>query len=380
MMDSDAVQTLILSDLTPLLPCGPGVPPLLRKPTLENTSSLLRLAHGKLHTFPYHAVPLHWRLLYTDAALLRSLAQLRASHPPADIIRTLDMALILTHAPGPSRTDTIHGLITHLSTLLPAPPPAPPFPSSADSLPINHPIPRLPSPSMHTFQAHLSTSNTPLHLFRTIDWPAHTLWRTPSYLLSLTSSGTRLVPIELGRTYTSAAWTQKLIPFAEFMETYILSPHPTTAYLAQHNLFTQIPALRNDITVPDYCYTEPPVHGDKELEEPVVNAWFGPAGTVSPLHTDPYANILVQVVGRKYLRLYRPAAKVYPRGEEGGVDMSNTSEVDVEDVDHGKFPDFAEEDYVECILEPGDAVYIPAGWWHYLRSLEVSFSVSFWWT
>ena len=31
------------------------------------------------------------------------------------------------------------------------------------------------------------------------------------------------------------------------------------------------------------------------------------------------------------------------------------------------------------VLEPGDALLLPQGWWHYACSLSVSFSVSFWW-
>lgn len=50
----------------------------------------------------------------------------------------------------------------------------------------------------------------------------------------------------------------------------------------------QIQELRNDIVTPDYCFA-----GGTEMKS--VNAWFGPAGTVTPLHHDPHHNILAQV-------------------------------------------------------------------------------------
>jgi lysine-specific demethylase 8 len=177
-----------------------------------------------------------------------------------------------------------------------------------------------------------------------------------------------------------------------------------TGYLAQHDLFAQIPSLREDIAIPDYCFTSPPPpHRSSplaekhsklaQLDEPLLNAWFGPAGTISPLHTDPYHNILSQVVGRKYVRLYAPkeSEKLYARGvEDGGVDMGNTSALDIgvlagwdgseEEKREAQemFPLFREAEFVDCILEEGECLYIPVGWWHYVRSLSVSFSVSFW--
>lgn len=33
----------------------------------------------------------------------------------------------------------------------------------------------------------------------------------------------------------------------------------------------------------------------------------------------------------------------------------------------------------DCVLEAGQMLFIPPGWWHYVKSTTVSFSVSFWW-
>lgn len=54
-------------------------------------------------------------------------------------------------------------------------------------------------------------------------------------------------------------------------------------------------------------------------------------------------------------------------------------QVDVEEPDFAKFPKFASADYQECILREGQMLYIPPYHWHYVRSLSLSFSVSFWW-
>ena len=107
------------------------------------------------------------------------------------------------------------------------------------------------------------------------------------------------------------------------------------------------------------------------------NAWFGPEGTVSPLHHDPKHNLLCQVFGEKYVRLYEESenAHVYPHQSPM---LFNTSQVDVENPDLAKFPDFSQARFSDYILRPGDCLYIPPRCWHYLRSLSISFSVSFW--
>lgn len=55
-------------------------------------------------------------------------------------------------------------------------------------------------------------------------------------------------------------------------------------------------------------------------------------------------------------------------------------QVEVENPDAERFPGFSRAPYAECVLRPGDVLFIPVRHWHYVRSLELSFSVSFWWS
>ena len=150
-----------------------------------------------------------------------------------------------------------------------------------------------------------------------------------------------------------------------------------------------------------------------------VNAWVGTAGTVTPCHFDSYDNLLGQVAGFKFVRLYaesdspflyRSAGALaenrsWPGGEGeggggehveeesrgagegagGGGDRSrrrdaqgNISQVDVEHPDMEKFPLFAKARHMDVILGPGEFIYIPARCWHYVRALTTSVSLNFW--
>ncbi|KAF3917672.1 hypothetical protein AA313_de0208635 [Arthrobotrys entomopaga] len=264
-------------------------------------------------------------------------------------------------------------------------------------------------------------------------------WSSIPYLLSKTINGRRIVPVEIGKTYTDPDLQQKIMTIKEYIHAHLIPPTSPNkvadnesgrfGYLAQHNLLTQIPSLRDDICIPEYInYTQPtstPSHDnpddyndeddDREVET-TINAWLGPADTITPLHTDNYHNIFCQIVGSKYVRLYPPSAKeaMAPMGkDEKGVDMANTSSLPVKwvendtfipsfsctlgdgmettEADDGAVSDEEEEEkvrwkrfkearYVEFVASEGDAIFFPKGWWHYVRSMEPSFSVNFWWT
>ncbi|XP_068583980.1 lysine-specific demethylase 8 [Cebidichthys violaceus] len=237
-------------------------------------------------------------------------------------------------------------------------------------------VPRMKRPSLESFSTNCLLPLKPVILEGTIEhWPA--LNQHPwsiAYLRSV--AGCRTVPVEVGSRYTDEEWSQTLLTVNEFIDRYILSEEGASGsgYLAQHQLFDQIPELKEDIRPPDYCCL-----GEGDEDDITVNAWFGPGGTVSPLHQDPQQNFLAQVVGSKYIRLYSPedTDKLYPHQSQL---LHNTSQVEVENPDAERFPEFSRAPYLECVLHPGDVLFIPVRHWHYVRSLELSFSVSFWWS
>ncbi|KAI0888879.1 Clavaminate synthase-like protein [Annulohypoxylon maeteangense] len=444
---------------------------------LKRLDDLISISYSKFYAYLFRDLPVCWRQLYTDASILKFCINVFGSPyiydrntensqdlqgkfcettcELSELLKTLDLALILAGAAGEKRgrrwvnkaLELLHIVwrettsATDVSALRRSTKRKKPGSSSDEpeiggvfstsepfTPPIKHPINCVNALSMEKFQVYMDNplnsklGPEPLIIRGAIDhWPALTTnpWNQPSYLLSQTFDGRRLVPVEIGRSYVDEGWGQKIITFGEFLREYIDSSLAETqsnsdddtalatsqkrpiAYLAQHPLFTQLPTLRNDILIPDYCYTAPPSHPTEpsidqpELDEPLLNAWFGPPGTITPLHNDPYHNILTQVVGRKYLRLYSPleTERMQARGRENGVEMGNTSLMDVgvvegwdtvlEDDEDGHTDEdlaaFKEIPFLDCILEPGDALYIPIGWWHYVRGLSVSFSVSFWW-
>ena len=92
--------------------------------------------------------------------------------------------------------------------------------------------------------------------------------------------------------------------------------------------------------------------------------------------------------GAKYVRLYASSETPYlyvdrlANKSKGGAystrSQGNISLVDVEAPDMEKFPLFSQACFTETVLMPGDALYIFAKCWHFVRSLTTKTSVNFW--
>lgn len=105
--------------------------------------------------------------------------------------------------------------------------------------------------------------------------------------------------------------------------------------------------------------------------------WVGPAGTVTPLHCDYDDNIFAQVWGRKRIILSPPHHDAFLYPSEANAILFG-SPFDPEAPDFDKFPLARQASMIECLVEPGDMLYVPAGWYHQVRALTFSLSSNRW--
>ena len=136
-----------------------------------------------------------------------------------------------------------------------------------------------------------------------------------------------------------------------------------TAYNQEEEEAELLRGLRSDIRFPKH-YCEP----NESLR---TYFWIGPEGTRSGLHFDPYNVLFVQVKGKKRMLLLPPQdiPNVYLKNDY-------FSQVDGENPDTQRFPKYAQTTPRSVVVEEGQALLIPVGWLHQVRSLSPSFSVS----
>lgn len=138
-------------------------------------------------------------------------------------------------------------------------------------------------------------------------------------------------------------------------------------YLSMFNVFDHLPDLIND--------TDLSILTDHTKHD-FPGVWIGPSGTITGFHWDTADNILTQIKGKKLVLLASPKYKKEMYTSKKYDLDSIASHVDVNNYDEKKHPKFKDVQFLKVILEPGDTLYVPRGWWHYVKSLDASISVS----
>lgn len=106
------------------------------------------------------------------------------------------------------------------------------------------------------------------------------------------------------------------------------------------------------------------------------NMFFGGKGSVTFLHFDiDMAHIFhTHFNGRKHILLfdYKWKERLY-QIPYATYALEN---FDISNPDFKKFPALDGIEGIECFLEHGDTLFMPTGWWHWMKYLHGSFSIS----
>jgi len=111
--------------------------------------------------------------------------------------------------------------------------------------------------------------------------------------------------------------------------------------------------------------------------------WLGSAVT-TPAHFDESSNVACVVSGMRRFTLFPPEqlANLYIGPFGHAPTGTPISLVSLADPDFARFPRFREAlaAAFAAELSPGDAIYIPALWWHHVQSLgKYNVLVNYWW-
>ncbi|KZT12736.1 Clavaminate synthase-like protein [Laetiporus sulphureus 93-53] len=127
-----------------------------------------------------------------------------------------------------------------------------------------------------------------------------------------------------------------------------------------------------------------------------VNLWIGNSRSVTSMHSDPYENIYSVVRGAKHFTLLPPTEawcvkeRTYPHARFQRSQATSQLELvpspprapsirwsSVQDpTSPGALPPEAHP--IHITVRAGETLYLPAGWWHYVRQSELTIAINYW--
>lgn len=195
------------------------------------------------------------------------------------------------------------------------------------------------------------------------DWPALERW-TPQWLSD--NYGSKPVRVydasfgEPGKNYMGSVGSMS---FAEYLDETLVRGKDLRMFL--YNIGQHIPALLDDVVFPDVGL---------KFSRNFVFTFFGCKDAITPLHFDIDMGYVfyTAVYGRRRIRLFAPdqAAALYHHP------FTVRSYANLDDPDLDAQPLLANAQGYEVVLEPGQTLCMPPGYWHEFCYLDAGFGIS----
>jgi cupin-like protein len=153
--------------------------------------------------------------------------------------------------------------------------------------------------------------------------------------------------------------------FSDYVDT-LIANKPTLLRMFLFNMFRERPQLRKDFPCPKVF---------RGVLGRVGFMFFGAKDIKVRIHQDmDMSNVmLTQFYGRKKVVLVAPeySRLLYK------LPYNTHSLIDLDNPDYQKYPGLRYIETFECVLEHGDSLFMPSGYWHYITYVDGGFSVSY---
>ena len=202
------------------------------------------------------------------------------------------------------------------------------------------------------------------------EWPAYTKWNW-DYFKQLV--GDQKVPLYnnvKSDAYTPINKADDYKTFGEYID--MISKGPAGWRIFLFNIFDHAPELTKDFTWPEHLM--------KGFVKKYPMLFTGGASSITHMHFDiDLSHILhTQFGGRKRVLMFpfKEQRKLYRKPFEvlSMADFSNYYQEGK--LDFEKFPALKLAEGYDFILEPGDTLFMPAGYWHHMEYLDSGFAMS----
>lgn len=233
-------------------------------------------------------------------------------------------------------------------------------------------IPRKTNVSADEFRDRHYAANWPVLLAGAVaDWPAVRRW-SPAYLKA--AVGAQPVQVQVGRTSDpdferNMANHAATLSFDAFIDRIVQPDAGNDTYLTAYNSAANSAAL--SVLHSDLGFLD--AYLSRDDPRPHGMMWVGPKGSFTPLHHDLTNNLLLQLVGRKVVLMAAPGET--PRLYNDHHVYSRVRDLAAPGV-LARFPKLDGIRIHRALLGPGDALFIPLGWWHQVTSLDFSVTIT----
>ncbi|MBD0331021.1 MAG: cupin-like domain-containing protein [Chitinophagaceae bacterium] len=203
------------------------------------------------------------------------------------------------------------------------------------------------------------------------EWPAYNKWNWHYFKQLVGNKQVALYNNVKSDAYTPINTADDYKTFGEYID--MISESPAGWRIFLFNIFDHAPQLINDFTWPEHLM--------KGFVKKYPMLFVGGATSITHMHFDiDLSNIIhTQFVGRKRVLLFpfREQHKLYRKPFEvlSIADFSNYYHNNATP-DYEQFPALKLAKGYEVILEHGDTLFMPAGYWHHMEYLDSGFAMS----